>query len=247
MKYEQMTITGTNTQSATGGKTQAMKLRERMEAENGFEHFDDVDTLTAIIGLVNQTEKAPQIADKLLETFGSLKGVLEARPESLRAVNGVGGKMAFLISAVVPLVRVWNREAMRIPERIGNSREAESYAKSLLVGRRTEAFYVVTLNAKCCVLGARKISDGSLSEVSAYPRIVMEAALNHNAHSVLLCHNHPGGTCAPSPEDITSTHQLQQLLNGVGILVLDHIIVANNMTYSMIQHGDIDYRIRGRN
>ena len=45
MKYEQMTITGTNTQSATGGKTQAMKLRERMEAENGFEHFDDVDTL----------------------------------------------------------------------------------------------------------------------------------------------------------------------------------------------------------
>ena len=196
---------------------------------------------------MNQTEKAPQIADKLLETFGSLKGVLEARPESLRAVNGVGGKMAFLISAVVPLVRVWNREAMRIPERIGNSREAESYAKSLLVGRRTEAFYVVTLNAKCCVLGTRKISDGSLSEVSAYPRIVMEAALNHNAHSVLLCHNHPGGTCAPSPEDITSTHQLQQLLNGVGILVLDHIIVANDLTYSMIQHGDIDYRIRGRN
>ena len=96
------------------------------------------------------------------------------------------------------------------------------------------------------MLGRRKISEGSLSEVSAYPRMVMETALNYNAHSVLLCHNHPGGTCAPSPEDITSTIQLQQLLNGVGILVLDHIIVANDKTYSMIQHGDIDYRIKRR-
>ena len=72
----------------------------------------------------------------------------------------------------------------------------------------------------------------------------METALNYNAHSVLLSHNHPGGTCAPSPEDIASTKTLQRLLNGVGILVLDHIIVAGDRTYSMIQHGDIDYRTR---
>ena len=247
MKFEQMTIAGMNLQSANGGKTQAIKLRERMEAERGFEYFDDEDTLTAIIGLVNQTDRAPQIADRLLDTFGSLKGVLEARPEQLRGVNGVGERMAFLLSAVVPLVRVWNRKTMATPERIGNSREAERFCKSLLLGFRTEAFYVVSLSAKCNILGYRKVSEGSLSEVSAYPRIVMEAALSHNAHSVLLCHNHPGGTCAPSPEDITSTHQLQQLLNGVGILVLDHIIVANDQTYSMIQHGDIDYRMRGRN
>ncbi len=103
---------------------------------------------------------------------------------------------------------------------------------------------MIALNAKCNVLGARKISTGSLSEVSAYPRLVMETALNYNAHSVLLSHNHPGGTCAPSPEDISSTVQLQRLLNGVGILVLDHIIVAGDRTYSMIQHNDIDYRVK---
>ena len=155
-------------------------------------------------------------------------------------------QQATLISMVVPLTRVWHRCAMESPVRIGNSREAESYCLSILAGERTERFYVVSLNAQCKVLGRRKISEGSLSEVSAYPRMVMETALNYNAHSVLLCHNHPGGTCAPSPEDITSTIQLQQLLNGVGILVLDHIIVANDKTYSMIQHGDIDYRIKRR-
>jgi DNA repair protein RadC len=162
------------------------------------------------------------------------------------AVEGIGKQAATLISMVVPLTRVWNRCAMEVPDRIGNSREAENYCLSILAGERTERFYVVSLNAKCNVLGRRKISEGSLSEVSAYPRMVMETALNYNAHSVLLCHNHPGGTCAPSPEDISSTIQLQRLLNGVGILVLDHIIVAGNRTYSMIQHGDIDYRIKGR-
>ena len=133
---------------------------------------------------------------------------------------------------------------MTVPDRIGNSREAEKYCLSILAGHRTESFYVISLSAKCAVLGRRKISEGSLSEVSAYPRMVMETALNYNAHSVLLCHNHPGGTCTPSPEDLASTLQLQRLLNGVGILLLDHIIVANDSTYSMVQHGDIDYRIR---
>ena len=245
MKYEQLTITGTGTQTIAT-KTQVMKLFERMEAERSFDAFSADDILTTLIGFTNPTDKAPRIAESLLDAFGSLKGVLEARPEQLRSVTGVGTRTASLISAIVPFVRVWNREAMTAQDRIGNSREAEKYCLSLLAGRRTEGFYAVALNARCQILGARLISEGSLSEVSAYPRMVMETALNYNAHSVLLCHNHPGGTCAPSPEDIASTKQLQQLLRGVGILVLDHIIVANENTYSMIQHGDIDYRTKSR-
>ena len=222
------------------------KLRQRFIRENGFEHFEDHQILELLLFYANPRGDTNPTAHALLNEFGSLKGVLEARPEMLMTVNGVGERAATLISMVVPLTRVWHRCAMTTPERIGNSREAEKYCLSILAGHRTERFYVISLNAKCAVLGRRKISDGSLSEVSAYPRMVMETALNYNAHSVLLCHNHPGGTCAPSPEDIASTIQLQQLLNGVGIMLLDHIIVANDSTYSMIQHGDIDYRVRNK-
>ena len=222
------------------------KMRDRFIRDKGFENFEDHQILELLLFYANARGDTNPLAHTLLDTFGSLKGVLEARPEQLMAVEGIGKQAATLISMVVPLTRVWNRCAMEVTDRIGNSREAENYCLSILAGERTERFYVVSLNAKCNVLGRRKISEGSLSEVSAYPRMVMETALNYNAHSVLLCHNHPGGTCAPSPEDISSTIQLQRLLNGVGILVLDHIIVAGNKTYSMIQHGDIDYRIKGR-
>ena len=227
-------------------RSNTIRLRERLLSEQGFESFDDTEILSTILSYANGTKNTAGLVGKLLDTFGSLKAILEARPEQLLRVEGMNQTRASLISMMIPMARVWQRCANEIPDRIGNSREAEDYCKSLLIGERLENFYVIALNAKCSVVGARRISTGSLSEVSAYPRLVMETALNYNAHSVMFTHNHPGGTCAPSPEDISSTVQLQQLLNGVGILVLDHIIVANDNTYSMIQHGDIDYRIKRR-
>ena len=223
-----------------------LRLRERLMSEHGFEAFDDTEILATVLSYASGTKDAAGLVAKLLDTFGSLKAVLEARPEQLLRVEGMNKTRASLITLMIPMARVWMRTTNESRDRIGNSREAETYCKSLLIGERLENFFVIALNAQCKILGRRRISTGSLSEVSAYPRLVMETALNYNAHSVLLCHNHPGGTCAPSPEDISSTVQLQQLLNGVGILVLDHIIVANDNTYSMIQHGDIDYRIRRR-
>ena len=225
-------------------KHTALRLRERLMADRSFEEFEDREILSTILSYSSGTKDLIGLTDRLLDAFGSLKGVIEARPEQLLRVSGMNHTRASLIAMIVPITRVWHRCAMDIPDHIGNSREAENYCLTLLAGERVENFYVIALSAKCQVLGRRRISSGSLSEVSAYPRLVMETALNYNAHSVLLCHNHPGGTCAPSPEDISSTTQLQRLLNGIGILVLDHIIVAGDRTYSMIQHGDIDYRTR---
>jgi DNA repair protein RadC len=222
------------------------RLRDRFIQNKGFETFQDHEILELLLFYAHARGDTNGLAHELLNAFGSLKAVLEARPEQLMTVKGIGKEAAVLITMAVPLTKVWHRCALTLPDRIGNSRDAEHFCLSLLAGERTERFYVVSLNAQCNVLGQRKISEGSLTEVSAYPRMVMETALNYNAHSVLLCHNHPGGTCAPSVEDVTSTLQLQHLLASVGILLLDHIIVAGERTYSMVQHGDIDYRIRTR-
>ena len=176
------------------------KMRKRFIRDKGFENFEDHQILELLLFYANTRSDTNPLAHELLDAFGSLKGVLEARPEQLMQIKGIGEQQATLISMVVPLTRVWHRCAMTVPDRIGNSREAENYCLSILAGERTERFYVVCMNAKCNVLGRRKISEGSLSEVSAYPRMVMETALNYNAHSVLLCHNHPGGTCTSAAE-----------------------------------------------
>lgn len=210
--------------------------------EKSFENYSDAAVLELLFSTAGVRRDRQSIIENLFDTFGSFKGILEARPSQLLAVPGITKKTATLVSAIVPLAKVWERCCMDDAEHIGNSREAESFCKSLLMGERTERFYVICLNARCKVLGYKKISEGSLAEVSCYPRMVLETALTYNAHSVLLCHNHPGGSCCASPEDVSSTLQLQRLLKGVGILTLDHVVVAGDKTYSLVQHGDISYR-----
>ena len=227
-------------------RAQALRLRERLLSEHSLEHFDDTEILSTVLSYASGTRDTAGLVTRLLDSFGSLKAVLEARPEQLLKVQGMNRTRASLISLMIPMARVWQRCASETPSRIGNSREAEDFCKSLLIGERLENFFVIALNAKCSVLGARRISTGSLSEVSAYPRLVMETVLDYNAHSVFFCHNHPGGTCAPSAQDIASTLQLQRLLGGVGIMVLDHMIIAGANAYSMAQHGDIEFGARGR-
>ena len=135
------------------------KMRNRFISEKGFEHFEDHQILELLLFYANARSDTNPLAHELLDAFGSLKGVLEARPEQLMQVKGIGEQQATLISMVVPLTRVWHRCAMTEPDKIGNSREAEEYCLSILAGERTERFYVISLNAKCNVLGRRKISE----------------------------------------------------------------------------------------
>lgn len=221
-------------------------LMERFEKEDGLEYFDEQDSIKFLLDLARCPGDRTELSGRLLDTFGSLKAVLEARKEQLQSVHGIGNRTAIMIRSILPFTRVWERMTMKEANKIANVKQAEQYCKSLLYGLRNEHFYVICLNSKCHILGKRLVSEGSLSEVNAYPRIVMETALNYNSHSILICHNHPGGTDYPSNEDIASTVQLKNLLNGVGIMLLDHIIIAGCASYSMVQHGDIDYKTEMR-
>jgi len=218
-----------------------MNLQTMFLKEKSFDGYDDNSVLECLLTTAGVRGDIPAMIDKMLFKFGSFKGILEARPDQLLTIPGVSEKAATLVSMITPLARVWEKCNMREPDRITNRHEAEYFCKSLLMGERTERFYVICVNAQCKVLGTKKISEGSLCEVSAYPRLVAETALNYNAHSVFFCHNHPGGTCAPSQEDVASTLQLQRLLGQMDIMVLDHLIVAGSNTYSMAQHGDIEF------
>lgn len=214
-------------------------LQNLFMKEKSFENYSDEAVLECLLKTAGVRCDVQPVIEKMFDTFGSYKNILEARPAQLMTVPGVTQKMATLISMIVPLSRSWEKANMADVQSIKNTHEAEAFCKSILMGERNEHFVVIALNAKCKLNGYRTICEGTLSEVSAYPRSVMETALNYNAHSVLLSHNHPGGTCAPSSEDISSTNQLQRMLKGVGIQLLDHIIVAGSNCYSLAQHGDI--------
>lgn len=74
---------------------------------------------------------------------------------------------------------------------------------------------------------------GSLNEVNFNISSVFKIALLQNATSVILCHNHPGGTVYASPEDQQSTIDMVRIGKLLGVRVLDHFILTPTDYMSM--------------
>lgn len=220
------------------------RMRERFR-KDGLDGFAPHEVLELLLFYGRARGDVNPLAHRLLDTFGSLKGVLEARPEQLMSVEGIGEESATLISLMLPMFRRYSACVCEERKRICNRTEATEYCKALLAGWRTEHFYAICLNAAGQVLGQRLIAEGSLTEVAAYPRLVVETALNYNAHSVVLCHNHPSGIPQPSQDDVDTTQDLMKLLGALHITLLDHIVVAGEQTYSMAYHGELNYTLPG--
>ncbi len=220
------------------------RMRERF-ASQGLDGFAPHEVLELILFYAIPQRNVNPLAHALIERFGSLHAVLEAEPAELMRVDGVGEYAAALLSLFAQVSK--RIEASRAGERetLGNRAAAEKHCIRLLSGLKQECFYAVCLNGQMQVLADALISRGSLSEVPAYPRLVADAVLRHNAHSVVLCHNHPGGSTVPSHGDMETTRRLGELLSGIEVVLADHIIVADGRALSMMGCGLIEQDISG--
>ncbi len=214
------------------------RMRERFRRE-GLDGFADHEVLELLLFYGRARGDVNPLAHTLMDTFGSLQGVLEAKPDQLMAVPGVGEETATLLSFMLPVFRRYTACLCRDRKRLETREDAKQFCRSLLSGWRTERLYAICLDADHQLLGHRLVGEGTTGGVPVQPRLVVETALNLNARAVVLCHNHPGGTDWPSVEDISATEQIWLLLKGLEIELLDHIIVAGEKTYSMNENGDL--------
>jgi DNA repair protein RadC len=84
---------------------------------------------------------------------------------------------------------------------------------------------------------AAKVHEGTINEAPVYPRLIVETALRHQANSIIISHNHPGGSLNPSNADIEVTKRISSAVEAISIKVVDHIIVAGEHYYSFAENG----------
>ena len=89
-----------------------------------------------------------------------------------------------------------------------------------------ETFFCLILNTKNCITKIYPITTGLLDRVQVHPREIFRPAIHHNAHRIILVHNHPSGDPTPSSQDIDATKVLVDSSDILGIQILDHIIVG---------------------
>ena len=106
--------------------------------------------------------------------------------------------------------------------------------------RPEEVFAIITLDIKNQITGVFEVSVGTLTSSQVHPREVFKRAILQNSAAIILGHNHPSGIPDPSKDDINITNKLMEGGKLLGIDVLDHVIVGNNVTYiSMKEKGVI--------
>jgi DNA repair protein RadC len=100
-----------------------------------------------------------------------------------------------------------------------------------------EVLRVLFLDHSHALLADEVMQSGTVNHTPVYPRDIIKRALEVGAGGIILVHNHPSGAPTPSLADITMTTQMAATARGLGILVLDHIIVTANDVYSFQAHG----------
>lgn len=207
------------------------RLRD-VYVQSGADALHDHQLLELLLTFSIPRKDTNPIAHELLMAFGSLDDVLHADINELMKVEGVGESSAVLLSIIGALPSRMAYEKGKAV-RLTTPKEAMAYCRALLAQQRYEVMYIVSLDKNLRVLHCEKLSSGTLTETAIYPRLVVESALRHNAHSVMLAHNHPSGDLTPSRADVEATASVLRALEPIGIRLHDHIIVSKNGAFSM--------------
>lgn len=217
--------------------------RQRLKEKfvNDDERLEDHELLELLLFYAVPRKNTNEIAKHMIKEFGTLSDLCEANPKDISNACKVSDHTATLISLVskvskrTSLINENKMKTMKLnmPETAGN------HAKTLFGGSGYEQFYLICLNSQKRITNSALVQKGTLNEVPVYTRLVVELAIRHKAHSVILAHNHPGGSLTPSQEDINITRAIETALETINITVNDHIIVSGDSYVSLKQQNYI--------
>ena len=218
-------------------KEHRKRLRRRF-LENGLDGFEDHEALEMLLYYSIARKDTNEIAHLLLDEFGGLPQVLSAPPEQLQKIEGIGEYSAAYMSFINDFIRfVYSKKKEAEFTALQSLDDCGDYLYPRYLGRRNEVVYLLCLDAKRKVLCCQMVGEGSVNSAGVPIRRVVEMALAANATMVVLAHNHPSGIATPSYEDIATTRRIAAALDGVEIILADHIVVADDDFTSMVQSG----------
>jgi DNA repair protein RadC len=197
----------------------------------------DNELLAIVLGSGSQKADALQVANRLLERAGGLHGFTRSAIGELRLVSGVGRARAAQVLAAVELGRRTLVRSVADRPLLNSPRQLAGYLLPQYGASLVEQFGVVMLDTKHRVIRIKIISVGSLDTTVVHPREVFREAAVASASAIVLFHNHPSGDPTPSADDVILTTRMVNAGDIMGIEVMDHIILADQRYFSLVESG----------
>jgi len=212
------------------------RLRQRFLSA-GIGGFLDYEVVELLLKLADNRRDQKTAAKQLVNKFKSLRGVLEASPEQLKKIKGIGDANIFGLKLVQSVARRYLKDQIIGTDYIQSSENILDYLRHRLRDRNREIFLAILLNGRNQVLDIIELFEGTLTTSAVYPREVIKMILEKDAAAVIFVHNHPSGNPNPSNDDQNITRKLKAACETIDVQLHDHLIIAGNDYTSMADKG----------
>ncbi len=204
----------------------------------GKSSLSDSELLAILIGSGSRNESAVQLCQRILASSQNNLNLLgKLSIQQLMNFKGIGEAKAISIAAALELGRRRRDEDVVELKKITSSKAVFDIMQPLIGELPHEEFWVLFLNNSNKVIYKTQISKGGITGTIVDIRIVFKLALEHNATSIILSHNHPSGKLQASEADIQITKKIKEAGKNLDIQVLDHVIITEKSYYSFVDEG----------
>jgi DNA repair protein RadC len=211
--------------------------REKL-SKNGPRSMSDAELIAILIGSGNLSETAVELSRRILASVDNNLNELGRKSiDNLKTFKGIGEAKAITIVAALELGKRRKESDTTNKSRINGSKDAADYFQPLLGDLNHEEFWIMLLDRGNNIKESFRISQGGISGTVIDVRIILKAALEKGASSIILCHNHPSGTLHASDADLKITRKISEAAKIMDMAVLDHVIIGDNKYYSFADEG----------
>ncbi|SFC55075.1 DNA repair protein RadC [Zunongwangia mangrovi] len=195
--------------------------------------LSDSELIAILIGSGNRKETAVELSKQILaSTQNNLSELGKLSVNQLCKFNGIGEAKAITIIAALELGRRRRLENALERTKITSSRSVFELMQPIIGELPHEEFWIIYLNNSNKVIDKLQLSKGGITGTLVDVRLTLKKALELEAVSLILAHNHPSGTLKPSMADKNLTQKLKTASESLDIKVLDHIIVTEMSYFS---------------
>ena len=208
-----------------------MRPREKALME-GISSLSDRELLAIVIRCGIKGLSALELADKIINEFGSLNSLLKTDIYTLMKIRGIKKAKALQLGAVIELMKRVSKQSEKYTLPIRNAHDAYLLVKDELESEVQEKFMVMYLNIKLNMIKKEVIFIGGMNQSIVDIKLLLKKAIIYGAKKILCIHNHPSGDSSPSQEDIKLTFKIKQSAEYFNIQLVDHLIIGKNEYFS---------------
>lgn len=216
------------------------RLRQRF-IQNGFKGLYEHELLEMILFYSIPRQNTNDLAHALINHFGSLKAVLEASPDELTKVKGMGRSSARLIHMLAEISIHFRSFSADRPV-LDTTNKISEHLNSYFDEHNSELCVILNLDMS---LVLKNVSSYSLEDITSgriTVREITQKILLTDTRRIIIAINHPGKLPVPTPDDFSVISRIAEAVSPLGIELIDSAISGMGRTFSMRGQGAFGFR-----